>query len=115
LKRQNEQAFVIFEEKTSGKFVQFAGSSREGLFLDLPSQTLDESEMARAKAYFLELGVQAEEYDVFDRPGGRPVGRQCSFQKDFGRDVRAAASVVSEVFRRVYRFHPDVELVVKEN
>ena len=35
LKRQNEDAFVIFEDSVSKKFVQFAGSSTEPLLLDI--------------------------------------------------------------------------------
>jgi hypothetical protein len=115
LNRHNEDAFVIFEEKATGKFVQFAGSSQEDLLLDLPSQTLDRAEMARAITYFLEVGIEADVYDVFDRPGATVVGQQCSFQHSFGRDARTAAEIASAVFLRVYRFPVDFDLVITEN
>jgi hypothetical protein len=115
LERQNKDGFVILEEKASGKFVQFCGSAREGLLLDLPCQALGGAEMERAKAYFLELGVRPEGSDVSDGPGGKVVGRQFSFQKRFGREARAAADVTIEVFRDVFRFPADFELVVTEN
>ena len=41
LQRNNEDAFVIFEDKATGKFVQFAGSAEQPLLLDLPLQALD--------------------------------------------------------------------------
>lgn len=113
--RKNEDAFVIFEEKSSGKFVQFSRTADQGLFLDLPSQTLNAAEMERATEYFLQQGVRIEEFDLFDGPGGKRVGSQCSFQKDFGQDIRAAADVVSEVFRRVFQFPAEFELVITEN
>lgn len=115
LARQNEDALVIFEEKSSRKFVQFTGSVGGGLLLDLPFQALDRTELERARNYFLEHGVRAEGYDIFDAPGGEVVGRQYSFQKDFGHDVRAAANVVSDVFRRVYQLSSDFDLGVTEN
>jgi hypothetical protein len=90
-------------------------SASEGLFFDLPSQTLDAAEMARARVYLEELGIRAQEYAVFDAPGGKPASRQCSFQKPFGRDIGPAAEMASEVFRRVYQFPVDFELVITEN
>jgi hypothetical protein len=113
LHRENG-SFVIFEEKKSGKFVQFAGSKRDDLNLDLPAQTLDRREDQRAEVFFKGLGVRPEEYDVFDGPGGKIAGRQRSFQKAFGRDVEAAATVVMQVFERVYQFPTDFELAIKE-
>ncbi len=71
--------------------------------------------MERATTYFLEQGVRPKEYDVFDAPGGKVVGRQYSFQMDFGGDVRAAACLVSDIFRRVYLLPEDFEVVVTEN
>jgi hypothetical protein len=116
LRRDNPDAFVIFEEKRSRKFVQFAGSANEErLLLDLPSQILDAGESQRAEEYFQQLGVRAEEYDVFDRPGGKAVGRRRNFLKDFGKDVEAATRVTQEVFERVYQLPPDFDLVVEEN
>jgi hypothetical protein len=115
LRRRNRDAFVIFEEKPSGKFVQFARALRQELLLDLPLQTLDVGEQARAAALFLGLGVQETEDAMLDGPGGRVVGRQRSFQMTFGDDVRAAADVASEVFRRVFQSPPSFELELTEN
>lgn len=115
LRRDNGDAFVIFEEKRTGKFVQFCGSARDDLFLDLPSQTLDQAQSLRADDYFAELGVRAEEYDMLDGPGGKVVGRQRSFQKKLGRDVETAATIAERIFERVYQFPADFDLIVKEN
>ena len=45
LLQNSDDAFVIFSEKVSGKFVQFVGSAHENLALDLPIQTLSENEL----------------------------------------------------------------------
>jgi hypothetical protein len=115
LERHNEDSFVIFEEKASAKFVQFARAQHGSLLLDLPSQTLNAAETARAQAFFLDLGVRATVEAALDRPGGRVVGRQRAFQMRFGQDVGRAADVTAAVFDRVYRFPLDFELVVTEN
>jgi hypothetical protein len=117
LQKRNRDAFVIFEEKSSGKFVQFAGSANEGLLLDLPSQTLAKEEMERAKALFRELGIPGPEtYEMYtDKARKTVAGMQTSFQMDFGRDVVRAAQVVLAIFERVYRFLPDFHLVLTEN
>ena len=60
LKRPAE-AFVIFEEPKSGKFVQFAGSIEEPLLLDLPIQTLSPAEIEKAKTIFGEMGYSGPE------------------------------------------------------
>jgi hypothetical protein len=110
----NEDAYVIFEEKISRKFVQFARPAHKSLILDLPSQTLDDIETTRANVYFGELGIKAVDEPVFDGPGGEVVGRQRTIQMMFDRDYSTAARVASEVFRRIFRFPPTFELVIKE-
>jgi hypothetical protein len=113
LQRTNDDAFVIFEEKRSRKFVQFAGSARQDLMLDLPPQTLDQTEDARAEIYFRELGTRPVE-DQSSTLEGKIV-RQRYYQKQFGRDAGAAAAAAMGVFERVYQFPPDFDLVITEN
>jgi hypothetical protein len=115
IQSEDEQAFVIFEEKRTGKFVQFAGSIHQELFLDLPFETLDEDQVQRAESYFGELGVRQEESDLLDGPEGHKVGRQRSFQMTLGRDAEVATNITEQVFARVYRVRKDFELIVKTN
>ena len=49
LKRGNSDAFVIFTEVNSGKFVQFAGSVNEDLYFSLPANQLNQNELSIAK------------------------------------------------------------------
>ena len=96
-------AFVIIEEPKSGKFVQFAGSEKEPLLLDLPSQTLTQDEMKKAIAVFSELGYPGPEtFPVQEHPGGPPAGEQTSFVVTFGKDVDKATELAVAVLHRVY-------------
>jgi hypothetical protein len=116
LLRRRSDSFVIFEDKQSGKFVQFAGpDKKERLLLDLPFASLDAEESRRAEEHLPPLGVRAVEYDFLDRPGGIVVGHTRSFGKDFGRNVEEATRAALEVFDRVYQLPPDFDLVVTEN
>src|SRR5262245_54677429 len=79
LVRRNEDAFVIIEDRQSGKFVQFAGSACEMLLLDLPSQPMSEPEFYRAVEFFRRRGIIGYDHDMLDELGGRVVGQQFSF------------------------------------
>ncbi len=87
--------FVIFEEKSTGKFVQFAGSSQEPLILDLPWQTLSEDEKVRARTVLA--------------PHGGTEGEH-GFQLNLDRDADRAAQITMEVFRDVYQIAEPLEL-----
>lgn len=108
-------AFVIIEEPNSGKFIQFAGSEKEPLLLDLPSQTLTQDEMKKAVAVFSELGHQGPEtYQTQDYPGGPPAGEQMSFVVTFGKDVDKATELAVAVLQRVYGFKEGTSLKLTE-
>jgi hypothetical protein len=108
-------AFLIVEDPGSGKFVQFAGSEREPLMLDLPAQVLSSEEMARAKAVFREFGHPGPEtYETRDRPGGPPTGTRTSFVVAFGRDVDKATELAVAVLHRIYGIREGAPLKLTE-
>jgi len=116
LRQEGNEAFVVIEEPRSGKFVQFAGSREAPLLLDLPGQTLDPSEMDRARVLFHKLGVEGpEEWDVHDPLTGKVAGKQVGFQMKLGRDPRRAADIASRVFQEVYCFSADIKLHVSRH
>lgn len=117
LHRENDDAFVIFEEQISGKFVQFAGSADEELLLDLPTQSLSEVEQARAKRFFEALKISGpRKYALYaDKTLEIIGGVQTSFQTKFGRDPQLAARVALDIFEQVYEFPKDFVLIVAEN
>ncbi len=85
-----DEAFVIFEDERTGKFVQFGLG---GLRADLPLAALEPAERDAAASVFLRHGV------------GEPVlidGGQQAFQLDFGADTARAAQFVLEVFSEIY-------------
>jgi hypothetical protein len=115
LTRTNQDSFVIFQERSSHKFVQFSASQAEGLQLDLPSQPLSPEELKRAKNMFKQIGVSFDTWQLLDQPGGKPVRDQSGFQLYLGKEIDRAAVLVSRVLLEVYRFPPTLELVVIEN
>ncbi|QDT64742.1 hypothetical protein [Calycomorphotria hydatis] len=114
LVRRSDDAFVIIEHSETQKFVQFAGSATELLVLDLPSQTLSETEFYIAVELFRKMGVIGIDHDVLDKPGGKVVGQQFSFNKTF-RSVDAATRTVEDIFAIVYGFPADCNLEITEN
>ncbi len=116
LQRRNGDAFVIFEEKRSRKFVQFAGSVHDELLLDLPCQTLSPAEIERAKSLFETLGYSGPEtYPLYTDPSMRTVaGIQTTFQMELGHDVEQAAKITLAIFENVYGYSSDFQLVIEE-
>lgn len=111
LGRTNRDAFVIFQDKPSGKFVQFAGSADESLFLDLPPQALNEDEKPRAAKLFRELAAKGPKEGA-DRQTGKGL---TGFQLRLGCDVDRGADVTLRIFREVYQLPADFALVLEEN
>lgn len=114
LVRRSDDAFVIIEHPETQKFVQFAGSATEQLLLDLPSQTLSETEFYRAVELFRKLGVFGDEHDALDEPGGQVVGQQFSFNAIF-QSVDDATNTVADIFTTIYGFSADCSLEIIEN
>ncbi len=117
LQRANEDAFVIFEERSNRKFVQFAGSANSPLLLDLPSQTLSPQEMQRAVALFSSFGsVGPDIHNLYTDPTCKVIAdQQVSFNLDLGKDIQLAAHIALTVFQQVYRCPTDFQLVIAEN
>jgi hypothetical protein len=104
LQRDGDDAFVIFEDQRTQKFVQFAGSSSEGLLLDLPLQALTGAERERA-AVILCGGTMPDD-----------AGGACAaFQVPFHQDVEAATAATMQVFLNVYGLPLALRMVVTEN
>ena len=114
LVRTNDDAYVIIEHQQSGKFVQFAGPASELLLLDLPWQTLSETEFDRAVEFFRRLGIVGAEHDVFDEPGGRVVSQQFSFNMTI-QTVDEASRIALDVLQNVFQIPRDCDLVITES
>lgn len=115
LERQDDDAFVIVEDKMSGKFVQFAGNAFQDLIFDLPGQALDSMELTRANILLRIFDISFEEWDVYDEPGGNVIGRQTGFCKSIGRDADFAAQLAWKVLTEVYALKEPIILSIEEN
>lgn len=104
---------VVLSDAATGKFVQFAGESGS-LLLDVPLQTLSQTEQALATAFFQRIGEDLRQYDLLDRPGGAAVATQGTFQVAVGADAGRAAQLALDLFAQVYQLAPDFRLVVEE-
>ena len=92
---------MIVENAETEKFVQFTGSLGRPLALDLAAEALSEAEFYRAVAFFRRRGVVGREHELFDAPGGRPLGEQFTFQYPL-RSIADAVEVTLSIFDEVY-------------
>lgn len=95
-------AFVIFEDRRTGDFVQFIGGQGKPLVLDLPTMNFDAEKMQRAEAFFAQFGVS-------HRPGDFSA-----FNVNFGDDVEGAATVALLVFSVVHG-RDEIDLEIEES
>jgi hypothetical protein len=108
--------FVVIRDRTTGKFVQFAGHKSEPLVLDLPLEALTAQEKKRARAFFSQYGVHVPEVgQLFDISTGEPIETIRSYKVSFGRAIDLAVQFALEVFRIVYRLPSNLELILDEH
>lgn len=107
-------AFVVFKEENTGKFVQFALLNRN-LIMDLPAQALDRAELIRATQLFQKLGVPgAANYPVFtDQTLQEVAGHQITFNLNFRDQIGPAARVTQAIFQFVYGFVEPMALKIE--
>ena len=115
LSRSNKDAFVIFEDKKTKKYVQFSGSIREPLLLNLPAVALSSSELDRAKQLFAEYNIKLEKSPHGDFEGGPVTGYDYQFFMELGKDANKAASITMRVFSEVYLLPQNFNLGVETN
>lgn len=111
LNRSDDVASVVLSDAEGGKFVQFAGG-RDSLLLDLPRQSLDEAEFARAGDYFRRLRDHLQQAGVPSAGQMVRIGRD-GFQMNLS-DAEQAAGLALQLFREVYRLRDDFPLVVEQ-
>jgi hypothetical protein len=104
-------AFVVFEDTASGKFVQFSGSMDEPLLLDLPGQELSDVELGRAEVFFRDLDVSL----ASDGQGGQTSRTEGSFQLLLGQDTKRGADLTLRIFAEVFQLSADLSLSIEEN
>lgn len=112
--RTNADAFAIFTERGTGKFVQFAGGRDQPLILDLPKAELTETESDSALRLLRQYAEQVERKRVVHRPGVLMVGKH-GLDLVLDKDVDKASRIAIEVFREVFQLQGDIDLEITEN
>lgn len=113
--RPNSDAFLVVEESRAKKFVQFAKDSANNLIFDLPGQTLTSEEFTRALDVLKPYGITLDEWEVFDKPGGKVVDTQKGFTKNLGKDIEVVTEIAYAVFTKIYLFVEPIQLSISEN
>lgn len=106
-----DRSFVLIEETTLEKFVQF-GTTDGGqeLTLDVPIQALEGNELERAQVLFQEYGVEEPEEELAINTLTMEPYRQVGFKLPLGRDVKKGTEVAMRVFREVYYLPEDLQI-----
>lgn len=106
--RENVDAFLIIQEATTGKFVQFSHHPENGLVLDLPVDNLSEDEIQRASALLVSQGAEFLSWQVDD-------ARMQAFNLFLRHDVETAGDLARAVMQDVYGFDDGAVYTLVEN
>jgi hypothetical protein len=82
--------FIVFKEPTSGNFFQMAWDKKTGFVFDLPTQSLNSTELSNAKEIL-------DRYEI-------PLyweGKQLDFSKNIGSDNALATEIAYVVHKRI--------------
>ena len=114
--RVNDDAFIIIEEPSSQKFVQFAGSVNEPLIFDLPAQGLTEEELDRARVVLGEYEIEMEGNPMYeDESMQKVVDTQYGFSAIIGDDIDLGVELAVRVLSEIYGFDEAVNFILVEN
>ncbi len=97
---ETPEDFVIFEDRTTGKFVQFTGA----ILIDLPIDAKDDMAILRAEIIFKNAGLPFIQTEV---------GEYVIFNMNFGDDIDAAADFAMTVFREFHNLPERFELKIQ--
>jgi hypothetical protein len=110
MRRQSDDAFVIIEDRNSGRFVQFGHGPH--LTLDLPAGSLRPDEIARATDQIRRWGGRLRPVrapDASDAPR-----EHATFEADFGTDATRASEAALTVFSDIFCIE-DPDFVITTN
>jgi len=114
LARTNTDAFLIIEEPSTKKYVQFASGDVDALMFDLPAIALSADELERAKTVLMQYGIEATEMEMTN-PDGTPAEPMLTFNSELGHNIERATELSTRVLMEVYQFSPDTDFQLIEN
>ena len=104
--------YVSVEDVATGNLLQFAGSSKDKLFFNLPAKQFTKSEIRRARSVLNPYKIRYTEEPLFlDEQGNRGDALK-TFSKNIGDNIDLALEICSKVFFDIYQAREDVRLRV---
>ncbi|MFS4466842.1 hypothetical protein [Maribacter sp. 2210JD10-5] len=101
LLKETPNAAVIFEEPSTQKFIQFAGSKTEELLFDFPSSQLSAAEFEKATTILKEYQIEHH------------AGTFSTFSKPIEKNIDLAIELISKIMIEVLGTDEDVKLTIQ--
>lgn len=113
LTKHADDAFVIFTEPKSGKFVQFAGNKNEALLFDLPSGQLSEAEFKRATELLAAYDIHPDAAQTYTDQNKMTInGIHHSFTKSLGNNIELATDLTLRIMTEVFEFSENIKITI---
>jgi hypothetical protein len=115
LGRKNLDSFVIINETSSDKYVQFAVNDGQ-LYFDMPTQQFDEDQLTKAIAQLEPYGILLEVQKMYDAEDATNViDEMAGFSKEIGNDLDVAMKIVEGLITKVFNPSGDINISLDEN
>lgn len=113
LRVEGRPVYLTIEDLDTGKILQFAGSQREKLYMNLPAKNFSESDIRRAMSVLNPYNIAYEEERLYLDEEGRNEGDSLrTFSKNLGDNIGLALEICSKVFFDIHRSKEDIHLRV---
>jgi hypothetical protein len=115
LGRKNLDSFVIINETSSDKYVQFAVNDGQ-LYFDMPTQQFDEDQLTKVIAQLEPYGILLEVQKMYDAEDATNViDEMAGFSKEIGNDLDVAMKIVEGLITKVFNPSGDINISLDEN
>ena len=113
LRVEGRPVYLTIEDLKTGKILQFAGSSQDKLYMNLPAKDFSESDVRRAMSVLNPYKISFEDEPLYLDEEGRNMGDSLrTFSKNLGDNIDLALEICSKVFFDIYRADDDIRLRV---
>ncbi len=114
-KREHKYSFVMINETTTDKYVQFSISDSELMF-DMPTNQLNAAEKVRAKKVMKKYKISSKQLKFHDPNDSTKIVLELeTYNKKIGVDIDLAIKITEKTIVDVFKVDKEIKITIDEN
>ena len=110
----DDKAFLVVENKSTGNFLQFAKEEKTNFLLDIPMIGLNETEKIRAQRFLRRITEKENGENIFDINRGFPAEENGMFMMLLPDNIDTVTKIVIGFFVEVYLLPPKFKFKISK-